>query len=510
MNRTSAQISVLLSLLIVAVVLGLYRPAIQGNYGAADDFPTFFPVDNHIPEIYRADGRPVLELLLGIVDGSVDQLKDLGRLRGISVIGIGLLCVTIFYATRRLLPRDEYRLAVAVAVGGLPTLIVFAAWATVWSYAWGAMLAVLAGMVTWRGCRLREAGSIFSAVVCWLISSLLLILIFWTYQPLVSWFWLVALIAVLDGRFLRNRFYRRECTWLAATGFVQMGLCFVALKVFILVSGVEPKSRVQLLSDPLAKAMALGRTTVTMVLDQWQVVDVDRKPLMLAIAAVSLLILVAGFVVAWRSAGQKMRAGVGLRLLWLAAIAFCLAMTHVHGLAADVNVKNYRTIGALCVGTTILLAWAMSQLCDAFLSAKQSRRAHQALACGLIVLSLFMARWNLVHYWTSPYAVGYQYLVEELEAKFTPSTRRIHLVRQTVDDGIVTQHAIHSFARPLSEPEWVMPGILVAALRELPDEPDLSTLTLTHSLSADEAPSGEDVVVIDLRELKKFRAGASK
>lgn len=490
-------------------MLGLYRPAIQGTYAAADDFPTFFPVDNHIPEIYRADGRPVLELLLSIVDGSIHELKDLGRLRGISIVGIGLLCVTIFYATRRLLPISEYRLAVAVAVGGLPTLVVFAAWATVWSYSWGAMLAVLAGMITWRGCRLREAGSSVSAILCWLVSALLLILIFWTYQPLVSWFWIVALIAVLDGRFLRNRFYRRECTWLVAAGFAQMGLCFVALKTFIFVSGVQPKSRVQLLSDPIAKVTALGRTTVTMVLDQWQVVDVDRKPLMLAIASITLLVLVAGFVVAWINAGKKMRGSVGLRTLWLAVIAFCLAMTHVHGLAADVNVKNYRTIGALCVGTTILLAWAMSQLSDALLATKKSREAHQVIACGLILLSLVMARWNLVHYWTSPYAIGYQYLVEELEAKLTPGTRRIHLIRQKVDDGIVTERPIHSFGRPLSEPEWVMPGILIAALRDLPDEPDVSRLTLTDSLDPGETPTGEDVLVIDLRELKKFRRGTS-
>lgn len=505
MIPSSAKSNLLLSLLIVAVLAGLYWPVMQAVYGAADDFPTFFPVDDHIPRIYRADGRPVLELLLGLVDGWVDHLADLRLLRGISVIGIGLLCVALFHATRRLFPLREYRLAVCIAIGALPTLVVFAAWATVWSYAWGAMLAVIAGMIAWRGCRLRESSAFGQAVLCWLASSILLVLIFWTYQPLVSWFWIVGLIAVLDDRFLRNRFYRRECAWFVAAGVGQMGVCFVALKAFILLSGVEAKSRVQLLSDPVAKVLAVGRTTVTMVLDQWQVVDVDRKLFMLSVAALTALVILVGFGVTWRSLAKDGRTKVGTRLLWLAAIGICLALSHVHGLAADVNVKNYRTIGALCVGTTILLAWALGRIVTACFYQEQQRIIMRILAGWFLIVSLGMGQANLMHYWTSPYPQGYAYLVEQLQQNLSPTTRRIHLIRQTVDDGIVTEHAMHAFGRPLTEPEWVMPGIVVAALRDIPGDWPLEEMTLTDSLDPADVPTGDDVVVIDMRALKQLR-----
>lgn len=499
----------LLSLLIIVVLLGLYWPVMQAVYGAADDFPTFFPVDDHIPRIYRADGRPILELLLYLVSGFIRQLADLRLLRGISVLGIGLLCVALFQATRRLFPRPEYRLAVCISIGALPTLVVFAAWATVWSYSWGAMLAVVAGMICWRGCRLRESNSYRKAIFCWLASTIFLVLIFWTYQPLVSWFWIVGVIAVLDDRFLRNRFYRHECAWFVAAGFVQMATCFVALKAFILLSGVEAKSRVQLLSDPVAKVLALGRTTVTMVLDQWQVVDVDRKPFMLLIAALTALIILAGFIVALARPSIRSRVSVRMRLLWLGAIVCCFALSHVHGLAADVNVKNYRTIGALCVCTTILLTWSLRLITESVFSGERGRLVLRIVAGWLLIVSLGMAQANVVHYWTSPFPRGYAYLVEQLEEKLTPNTRRIHLIRQTVDDGIVTERAMHAFGRPLTEPEWVMPGIVIAALRDIRQEQiDLNLqLEYSDSLSPSDAPEGDDVVVIDMRELTKFRSG---
>ena len=191
--------------------------------------------------------------------------------------------------------------------------------------------------------------------------------------------------------------------------------------------------------------------------------------------------------------------------MWLAAIAVCLALSHVHGLAVDVNVKNYRTIGALSVCTTILLAWAFGRIVTACCYPTQQRIVLRILAGWFLIVSLGMGQANLMHYWTSPYPQGYAYLVARLQEKLSPTTRQIHLIRQTVDDGIVAERAIHAFGRPLTEPEWVMPGIVVAALRDVPGEWSLDQIELTESLDPAEAPTGNNVVVIDMRELKNLR-----
>ncbi len=496
---------------LVGVVLAIYAPVMIDVYGAADDFPTFFPVDDHILRIYRADGRPVLELLLQSVGPWVETLGDLRLLRGVSVLGIGLLGLALYRATRRLFPEDGARLAVVIAICCLPALTVFAAWATVWSYAWGAALAVIAGGCSWHAARRATASHWGRAAWLAAISSMMLVTIFWTYQPLVSWFWLVGLISLLEGRFVRRRWVRRQWCWFTAVGIAQMGICFVALKLFLLVGGVEAKERVQLLSDPLAKVVALARTTAPMVLAQWQVIDVNRKPLMLAISGGTsgLIILVGGYLFLRRQWQEANRPGVPVLAGWLAAVSISLALAHIHGLAVDVNVKNYRTVGALSVGVTLLLFWSLRQFVECLPGTAPRSLRHGGTAAVLALMAAAVARQNLEHYWTRPYGLGFEYLVTQLEEGLTPQTRQIHLIRQTVDDGIVTERAIHSFGRPLSEPEWVMPGLVIAALRESSEPRRFEDFVISDSLDPAQVPPGDDVLVIDMRRLKQFRQGTT-
>jgi len=495
--------NVLAAVLIVVAMLAVYYPAIQSNYGATDDFPTFFPVDDHIPQIYRADGRPILELLLVAIDPPVNNLACLQILRGISIVGIGLLGFALFFAARPVIEDRIVRICLAIAAGCLPTLTVFAAWATVWSYAWGAALAIVAGGLSWLAVRSYTARRSWQALLWVLVSCLAVVLIFGTYQPLVSWIWVVGIGLLLDRRVISFRLARRQVAAWMAIGITQMALCFVALKSYFLLTSIEPKSRAQLLSEPLEKIAAIVRHTLPMALAQWQVIDANRKAWMIAIAAATPLVVVIGLVCfALRNQKQKRQTSFQAYLLWGSGLVICLALCHVHGLAINANVKNYRTMGALAVAVTLLLFWAIRNLSDIMASGEWKRFMCRALALLVAVSAAVVARQNLTHYWTQPYSQGYDFLVAELKNGLTPETRRIHLIRQSVDDGMVTEKAIHSFGRPLTEPEWVMPGLVIAALHDIAPNRDWKALEITHSLTP---PNKEpDMVMIDMRKLKEL------
>lgn len=498
-----------LAVLIVVVLTATYAPAIFAVYGCTDDFPSFFPVDDTIRNVFLADARPTAALLMQTGRAWVERMEDLGAIRGVAILAIGLFCVLLFHAARRVFPDLFYRAAVCVAVGCLPAFTVFAAWATMWFAALGVPIALAGAMLAWRGCRYAGAGRYAAAAGCWGISLVVTLLLFTTYQPLVTWFWVVGLIAVLDARFVRFASQRRRCAWFLAVGLAQLVPCFLFMKLYFPLTGVVPKERVGLVTDPLDKLLFLMRTTVPQVLTLWQVIDVNRKPLMLAIAVASALVLILGigFYVRRANSGSHGQRSVtwGRLGLWLAAVAACLVLCHLHGIVVGANVKNYRTVAALSVGVALLFFWSLGQIVPRYARLRRSRAARVAASLVVVALSVVMARTNLEHYFTRPGALGYAWLVEQLEERLTPATRRVHLIRQGVDDGIVTERPFHSFGRPLTEVDWVMPGLVIAALRDAAPQRDPSELELTHSLDPAEAPTGDDVLVIDMRELKRFR-----
>jgi len=502
-------------LIAVAVICGLtlttYRPVGRSTYAALDDFEIFY-TDVDVEKIFRESGRPLLGLAHRAVSPYIYHLEDLKWLRRISLGGICLLGTLLFSATKPLARDPVSRAMLVIALLCLPSITVLSAWATVWTFPWGAALGLGAGMVAWSAIRGWFVGWRWRCLVLLGMSTAMVLAAMFIYQPSVSWFWVMGLVVVLDSRFTRYRTHRRRVFCLLAVGLLQLVICFAALKLYLLLAVVDPQERTLLLADPVAKLTMLFRVVVPMVLSQWQVVDVTRKPFILMLSGISMAAVVTGLVIrsarilAGQSQGRVKAGPRRLIALWLVAILVMLTLAHIHWLAVDANVKNYRTVTTLAVGVTLLLWHTTFQLARGLMRPEYRNLFIWAVSLGLVTLAVGKARSNLDRYWISPYTTGYQFLVRTLQEELTPEIKRIHLVRQSPEDGIVPPGLIHNFGRPLTEVPWVTQGLVTVALRDLPGEAwTEQPLEITDSLEMIDTAGDTSILVIDMRQLKRFR-----
>jgi hypothetical protein len=493
-----------------AVLVALYAPVTTARYGYSDDFHLFYMTDDCGAGLYRRAGRPVAALAQQFLYGRIETLSSLGILRGFAVAGVVGLSSVFYLATRRLTPSPLPRAAFGLGLATLPPQQVMAAWASCWLYPAAAVLASLAALVTMRAFApgdvrgIGRAGRLAGAFLLVWISLA-------TYQPSAMWFWVVAMVCLLDGRFLTSRRYRRQVGWTIAAGLVFLAACFLLFKLYFLLADVTPEGRYRFLSHPLTKSHALVREQVPLALNLWHLAEPARKTGIILAAGASTLLILLGFLASsarylaeaavreepiqrWR----VLAARAGLMLL----VAAC---SHAHWLVIDENPINYRVVAALTGSMLVAVFWAILEL-GRLIASDHGRQAVQiATATILIALAVLLGSNHLHRYWIVPYTTGYRYVLDCLREQANENTRHVHMIRQSPEDGIVPQWIVYDFGRPLSHPPWVPNGLVRAALAELPRPPRIERIT--QGTAEEPAPRGPGILVIDMRKLVNFRVG---
>jgi hypothetical protein len=511
--------------LFVALCIGIvYLPVVTVDYAFTDDFRLYFSGDN-LYDVYMSAGRPVLALTWQLTHLMIERVSDLRILRFIAVIGCVLLGLQVQNLARLFTASRIAQVATAIGLVALPGITVFAAWATCYLYPFSALLALLAASYSWQASRQWQKSAAVVAVWRIGLSSLLLILSAAIYQPTASWFWIYGIAACCSPRFGRSAQHRKSVILFFAAGVMQFVLLFILLKLFLFVGDFDLQERGAMLQDPWDKLQTFARIQAPLALNQWQVVDVDRKWLVALIGlAVSSLIAVGFYLADRRQRSVNRIAATKLLFLRVACVVFALLCSHAHWFATAYHAKNYRSVTALTAAVGLLLIWSLLQIVCSLPRgqrplSKSSEKypaslrpiARKIVFAIVILIGIGKASTNLHRYWIVPYTNGFQFLVGQLAGKVNTQTTRIHIIRQQAGEGPIQEKNIYNYGRPFSDLDadwtWGPPALVRAGLI---DASKLnSTIQVDGRYQVTSSVTGEPLpglppstsILIDMREL---------
>jgi hypothetical protein len=328
-----------------------------------------------------------------------------------------------------------------------------------------------------------------------------------TYQPMVSWYWAMVMVYLLDRRYLTSPDYRKRVHTTIALGLAYLVLCFIAFKLYFVIFETRVKERTELTRDPIGKLYWFLRIQLPLALNYWHLMDSSKRILTLGIASTSLLVIIAGyFQSCYRYLhtdnidGNSKYKPVVQRTLLIAAIVL---LSHVHWLVIDFSPQSYRVIASLGVTAFILLYWSLRQL-FCWIPDVHRRVFLRRL---LLALSAFLCVLTCQHYsekyWIAPHSTAYRYMLLTLREGMHQDVAHIHVIRQGPQESYVTEWFIECFGRPTSERVWSIEEMVKSALRDsgVPHHPE----SITHGLGGDPVTTNPGTLVIDMRKLKLFR-----
>ena len=474
---------------ILACVLGtllMHGSVLIARYGSTDDFWLYFqswqPDEARYPAtIYLSAARPITAWAWSTVRPGIESTADLIPLRFMSLLGLMALALCVVDACRESMRRETHRVFLALAVLALPVCTTFAAWATVWIYPWSAVAALLAARFIGDSLVPLEPsfprGSIIricQALTGIAFAILAAVISLGIYQPTFGWYWLAPLAMAWSAWFqAMPRAHQRY--WVQfGFGVIALAGAFFAQRLVPAVAGIALQDRSDLVLRPWEKLEAALRVQVPIVSNGWFIVDATRK---WQVAILGCLILGLVLVLVIRAArGQDLRAAV----LGVSQVTLALALCHVHWWAVAYTAKNYRTSGALTASLMVTLAIALAVTYERRFACEKPRSDWlKVMTWGLSFTALVVGAFNTWYYWVSPLSRSLAYLQKQVLAELTPETREIHIVRQRQFEGLVPGQPIYEHGQPLTDFEWAIDGVVIAALRDA--GLDLGRIKVTHS-----------------------------
>jgi hypothetical protein len=479
-----------------------YAPLYLSDYAVCDDHVLMFS-DAPFEHAYLSDGRPLFALAHYLVHRPIDHLNQLAYLRFVSVVWIIGLSLLFYRLTKHIGGSRFERAAFAICLGTLPCLHDYVAQANFWLAPLAGLCSCLAAILAFQAIT-RQTKEPGRQIPKWLSAMLLMLIAALIYQPMLSFYWTVALVFLLDGRFIRSDKYRRSIIKLIVAGLIYFCICFIAFKIALLCSPVGAKERTALMNNPLEKLYWFLRIQLPLALNYWHLMISGTRLVPLLVATCTGVVIAIGFLASFRaSAAAKLPATTRIHLLRLGLVVAVVMLSHVHWLAiADVP-QGYRIIASLGVAAWVLMFWAFRQ-CTAFLpSAKSRLRTRQVGMIAIAVAAMMVCRYYSDAYWVTPYSLAHRYMLSNLRERLTEDVAHIHVIRQGRDDGLVESYFIESFARPLSEPPWIIEDWVKFSLRDTQIQHRVEKIT--HSDPEEPISVGPATLVIDMRKLKNFR-----
>ena len=504
---------VMLGLLIAAVLLLTYAPLARAHYGFGDDFILLLS-DEPLEYAYMKDGRPLFALAQLLVHRPIQGLHQFGYLRFTSSLSITAIALFFFWQVRRLGGSKIEHAALAIAVGTLPCLHTYVAQANFWLAPLAGLLVLWAAVLTFRATEFVQIPH--QLVSLRLLPAMLLMLIAAAaYQPMLSWYWTMVLIYLLDRRYLSSAAYRKRVYYAIAVGLAFFVICFIAFKLYFVLFGSNAKPRTQLTSHPLEKLYWFSRIQLPLALNFWHLMDSSKRMLTLGIAAISLCLMLSGYIISCLRYHNRLRRpdwGVarperGLLAGRTVLIVLVLLLTHVHWLAIGISPQSYRIIASLGVAVLLWTYWSLRQLSVLIPGARFRVRCRQVFLVLVAAATVFSCQHYSEKYWIAPHSAAYQYMLMTIREGMRGDIKRVHLVRQGPQDGFVSEWFIESFGRPATERPWTIEAMVQSALHD--SGVDQRVETITHGAGSEPIPSDSGTLVIDMRKMVLLRLAAS-
>jgi hypothetical protein len=481
---------------LVAVIFFAYGPLLRANYAGGDDFVLFFS-DRPMAYAYLADGRWLMALAQTYIHEPIDSFRGVAHLRAVTVSGIIGLAIFFFLVTKCFGNSHAERFGFSISLAMLPCLHDLAGQANLW-------LAPVAGLCACWACsltfhNLAKLDQVLAFFRMALLPLTLMILSAAIYQPMLGFYWTVAIVFALDPRFVRSAEFRRRMWLVIFAGLLYYFACFLMFKFSFVVSGVPGKARAALTTDPVDKLYWFLRIQLPLAMNYWQLMVSGTRWLPLTTAIFSGLVIAFGFIL------NKLRQ---TPRDWLAhfericVIVGMLLLSHVHWLILKDSPQGYRMIPALGVAMWVLLFWSILQIARTISPRNLGRRIREGVMVMTAAVSVFVCQHYSEAYWVESSVLTFRYLVHELREKVTPQTEHVHLIRQGREDGIVRDYFIEGFGRPPTEAYWMIPDMVRFALRLAGVAHNVTTITQGRG---DEQIPEEAGAVIDMRKITMLR-----
>jgi hypothetical protein len=326
-------------MLIVAVLAYTHIPSLLSEYGHTDDYNFLHNYSNHDFHILNNDitamGRPLFSIVCKLLITGFDHTADLALLRMLSILGI-FLCACRFY---RFIARYGYtsliRITSSIVLFSSLPFIVYNGWSISFPFPYAFLLAFIAGeqLVTVDRPGLRH----------YFVSSLLLLVSLFTYQPTAMGFLLPVLVSVTATRDMRYPQYAAIACFLIVLAGYMLVYRGIILENF-------PRNwatdRGSYPADIMGKLVYLVQTPLRDVFSWHAVLATDRR---FPVWLVSLAIAAFGASMVIIQAERNARRGLALAIPALIGLAFIPVAV----------VKHDSAPFRMLAGPTCLVLWLM-------------------------------------------------------------------------------------------------------------------------------------------------------
>ncbi len=494
----------LLGILLAAILFLAYAPLIRATYGFGDDFVLMLSdVD---PIIYLGEGRIGYAVGDYLIHQHIHHVNQLGFVRLGAVAVIAAIAVIFFRQFRVWGGARVEHFAAAIALGTLPCLHTYACQAYLTLGICAAIPVLLAAMLTYNATDPNQPEK-RGRIVRYVPPFILMLIGSATYQPMLSYFWAIVMIYLLDRRFLVSAEYRVRIAKTIIAGIVYLAICFIALKFYISFFDWQGEPRAKLTNDPVDKLYWFFRVQLPQALNFWHLMAPSQRLLVLGIASFSLAFIALGYIASCcrylRGNAYKLKREYRPILQQVLLAALIVLLSHAHWLAVNISPQSYRIIAPLGTTAFILLYWAWRQI-SCIVSNVRFRLFWRRTVLALTAFAtLFTCQYYSEKYWILPHSTAYGYLLMTLRSELNPDTERIHLIRQGQQDNFVSEFFIECFGRPSTEREWMITNLVESALRDsgVPHEIE----AISHGGRDEPPPTYPKTLVIDMRKLALFR-----
>lgn len=484
--------------IIAAMLTFAYSAAITTPSLFMDDYNFLFhPFDgDEMVKCFIAMGRPLTGYFLQLCRSIITVSFGSELCHGLALLGlVGFtICLYRLLRYRQMSTTDSILISLLFAL--LPASQVFVAWITAGSATFAMALSVYA--VQWIehskfSLRLRNSSSSWIYLSLGILSQVLSLNI---YQPAAFIFCSVALLTMLiDSSEPAKERISRGFTLLSAA-IASVGLYFVTGKIYLYLSGIAADHRAEFITiaDIPTKLKWFAEVQLYETLSLWSHTPIH--PLVIATIVFIVIGIVAELIhqmyrqdFSWLDQAQ-------LVLLSLGIVLF----SNFLSLVVKQNWASLRSSTGLAASILVLALLAVVGI-SKWLPGSLSIAGRRALMVGCLVWGVASTQTNMTNRMVLPQSFELQYMASKLPPAKVDAIRRIHVIEPEWYEGVTRDVRYDEFGLPSS---YVVAKPMVKLILHQ-RKVDYRQYEITSEKAAVPVPEGEDVLVVDMRELATTR-----
>ena len=472
-GRSELRGHVIAGLLLAVAVVGTYAVCITNMVAHIDDYWLLWKPGPSL-EVWNAAGRWANGLFFRAVWYDVDSVGELWRPRLAALVGILVFVIGLYASLRRLDYSWLFSVAVAALAALLPTLSVYAVWATCAGHVYACLAAMLAFWVaeasTRRGGPPGVPGGWLAGILGHAAASVLYVA-FSIYQPAAMFYATLGLFALAakTGETWSQRQWLRlaiHATVLAAA----MAASFVTFKLMAHdVQNIDIAGRGEITSDYITKLgrfvlQPVGQSSVPYFFvnhwNKWQMFAVE-----VAILGV------------WVPLGLwfRLEGAPTLRIVRIVGLYALVPLTYIPNLIVASDYFPLRTRPAISVAILFLMLLAAAGYLRRLIAEQQRRQ--RIAGVGLAVafgVAFALARYHLDEYFFLPSRIEWDVVRADVQRSFETGPaqpERVVFVMPDSEKPVAPRFIYSEFGYLSASCNWATEGMTAMAVKDVaPDK----------------------------------------